>query len=163
MGGGSSKPEIQRKTYGSLDLDKFLGTWYEIAHVPSWFQRNCENAIAYYYREPDGTIRLLNTCYKGGMRQGSMQGTIRIPDPDSPSKLQVKFDAVTSVGWGDYWVYDVKYDSYAIVGNTSGQVWILSRSPTMTFCLFKDLSDKAFTLGFDVTQLKVDLNVLKKC
>lgn len=50
-----------------LDLDKYLGTWYELVHYPSWFQRNDNyNTMAVYGLNDDGTVSVHNSSIVQG-------------------------------------------------------------------------------------------------
>ena len=46
----------------SVDLDRYLGTWYEIDTIPQRFQKGCTGVTATYSLRPDGKIDLLNQC-----------------------------------------------------------------------------------------------------
>ena len=51
------------KTIASLDVPRYLGTWYEIAKFPNWFQKKCVgNTKAVYALKADGNLQVLNSC-----------------------------------------------------------------------------------------------------
>lgn len=143
--------------------DRFMGDWYEIAHIDNPIESGCDNAMAQYSRMPGSDlICILNTCYKGGIRQFSKSGVARV-DSDVSSKLALHFDGWGKDVWNEFWIYATDYFSYALVGNTKGYCWILSRQPVMTFCQYKDLRDQAQGLGFEVKKMKVNLGATVKC
>jgi apolipoprotein D and lipocalin family protein len=139
-----------------VDLERYLGTWYEIASFPHRFQQNCVATQATYTRRDDGRIRVENEC-----RDGSFEGEVRrvdgvawLADPDeSNAKLKVRFF------WpfrGDYWIIELDPDyRFAVVGHPSRDyLWILSRTRAMDPALYQDLLARAEALGFDVTRLE---------
>lgn len=60
----SAKSTAELKTVESVDLDRYLGTWYEIASYPAWFQKNCTAVKAEYSRRDDGLLSVVNSCRK---------------------------------------------------------------------------------------------------
>lgn len=46
----------------TFKLKSYLGKWYEIASVPAWFQKNCQNTTAEYSLRDDGNVQVKNTC-----------------------------------------------------------------------------------------------------
>lgn len=141
-----------------LDLESYLGKWYEIASIPQFFERKCvANTTAEYSLDEEERIKVLNSCDTKKKRM-SAEGRARPAGPDSNSKLEVTF--VKFMGWvflfsGDYWVLDVDQDySYAVVGNENADyAWILSREP---FLSVEKLESAASTLkenGYDLCDL----------
>jgi apolipoprotein D and lipocalin family protein len=51
----------------SVDLDRYLGRWYEIASYPAWFQKNCTAVTADYSLRDDGVIEVVNSCRKDSL------------------------------------------------------------------------------------------------
>ena len=50
-----------------VDLDRYLGTWFEIASYPAWFAKNCTGVTAEYSLREGGGISVVNRCYKGAL------------------------------------------------------------------------------------------------
>ena len=48
----------------SVDLQRYLGKWYEIASYPAWFQKDCTGSTAEYDLLPDGRIQVVNRCFE---------------------------------------------------------------------------------------------------
>lgn len=134
--GGPSPSNVQTVDY--VDLNRYLGTWYEIASIPQSFQRQCVgNTTAEYSLTKANTIKVLNSCdTKSGARK-TAEARAKIVDKDSNAKLKVTFvkifNWVYSFG-GSYWILDLAEDySYAVVGDpTTEYAWILSRTPQMS-------------------------------
>jgi apolipoprotein D and lipocalin family protein len=106
------------KTVDYVDVDRYLGLWYEQGSIPTFFQRNCERTTAEYSYNADKTIRVDNQCYRDGVKSGIIGEAY--PDPDdttkSNSKLKVKFGFLPFIK-GDYWIVRLDKDySYAVVG-----------------------------------------------
>ena len=84
-------PELQVVPY--VNLERYLGKWYEIARYPNWFEEGCFGSNALYEREKDRSIRVINQCRKGGP-QGELDeaiGKAIIVDNDTNAKLKVQF------------------------------------------------------------------------
>ena len=115
-----------------VDVERYLGRWYEIARLPNRFEENCEGVTADYARRDDGLIAVTNTCREGAPDgpAKAAKGRARIVDAASNAKLEVSFFGPF---WGDYWIIDLAPDySLAIVGEPEGRyLWILSRTPAI--------------------------------
>ena len=138
----------------SVDLDRYLGTWYEIARYPAWFQRDCTAVTAQYSLRDDGKIKVVNSCRKktldGKLKQAN--GRAKIIDDGSNAKLKVSFFGPF---WGDYWILDLDPDyNWAVVGMPSRKyLWILSRSPEMNQEIFDRIVSRLPELGYDPAKL----------
>ena len=141
-------------TVDYVDVDRYLGLWYEIARFPNRFEKNCEGVTAEYARRDDGKISVVNSCRKGATN-GALKvanGRARIVDQSSNAKLKVSFFGPF---WGDYWILELDEDySFAIVGEPSGRyLWILSRTPEVSSERMEAALMKLRTSGYDVSQL----------
>lgn len=134
-------------TVDSVDLNKYIGTWYEIAKIPNFFQDHCiKNTTANYKIDEDGDIIVLNSCIDEDGENDDAEGSAKVVDKKSNSKLEVSFVSFLGIRpfWGDYWILglDDNY-SYAVIGTPSRKYgWILSRSPKMN----RDDLEKCFKL-----------------
>lgn len=143
----------------ALDLDRYAGTWHEIAHLPMFFQRQCVGDItATYGRRADGDIDVLNSCRtREGVRDAA-SGVAR-PVAGTPGALEVSFvprwlSWVPGV-WADYWVIALDPDyRWAMVGGPDREyLWILSREPSMERALYDRLVADARARGYPVDDL----------
>ena len=154
LAGLDAPPRAEKETMTpvpTLDLQRYTGTWYEIARLPNPFQRKCARSVVVRYglRE-GGRLDVLNECAEADGRIRRASGVARLADPQGPpSKLKVRFapailSFIPSV-WGDYWVLDLAPDySYAVVGEPKGRyLWILSRSPRMPEPLYAEILGRA--------------------
>jgi apolipoprotein D and lipocalin family protein len=150
-------------TVASVDLPRYVGTWYEIGRLPNVFQRQClSDTTAQYAARPDGNIDVINRCRtagKGDSEFDTARGMARIIDPVSKAKLQVSFlpQALRwlPIGWGDYWVLELDPDyRWVMVGEPGLRyLWVLSRTPTLPPGTLESLLARARALGFPVEQM----------
>lgn len=145
-----------------LDLERYAGTWHEIARLPMFFQRNCKSDIkANYTLQPDGTVLVENSSINFEDKTISAQGVARRVDPKEPAKLQVRFApswlSWLPFVWADYWVIALDDDyKWAVVGQPGRKyLWILSRSPSLDKETFENLKAKAESMGYDLSTLIV--------
>ena len=128
-------------TVDQVDLDRYLGTWYEIASFPAWFQRGCTGVTAEYSMRDDGMIEVVNSCRKGSLDGKFKQSTgrARVVDTETNAKLKVSFFGPF---WGNYWIIGLDPDyQWAVVGVPNHKyLWILSRTPTMDPDLYEKTS-----------------------
>ena len=134
-----------------VDLDRYLGTWFEIARFDHRFERGCEDVTATYTRRQNGDIGVVNSCAKGGKTK-TISGHAWVPDPAVSGKLKVQFFWPFSA---PYWVLDLAPDyAWALVGSPDrSSCWILSRTPAISDELSRDLSARLRAKGFDPAKL----------
>ena len=143
----------------SVDLNQYLGKWYEIAAIPQSFQKNCVgNTTAEYSIAEDELIKVINSCDKAGGNREIAEGRAKVVDATTNAKLRVTF--VHFIFWifkfgGDYWIIDLAADySYAVVGHPDRTyAWILSRTPAMEVEQLKSIEMKIKSLGYDTCQI----------
>ncbi len=144
-------------TYGELEvvpyveLERYLGKWYEIAHLPARFQEGCNETTATYNLAKDGNISVLNECRKNGKLKQA-KGKAKVVDKTTGAKLKVTFFWPF---YGDYWIIKLGKDyDYAVVGTPDRKyLWILSRTAQMDNVLFSELTEFAKSKGFEVGKL----------
>jgi apolipoprotein D and lipocalin family protein len=145
-------PPLQ--TVESVDLQRYLGSWYEIASFPQSFQRGCTATTASYSMGEGGEIEVLNRCRKGALDgpEDSAKGRARVTDPTTNAKLEVSFFGRF---WGDYWVVDLgdEYE-YAVVGHPGRDyLWILSRTPQLAESTYAGIIDRLAVQGYEPDRL----------
>jgi apolipoprotein D and lipocalin family protein len=150
------------KTIVVLDVSRYLGTWYEIAKFPNWFQKKCvSNTKAVYSAKPDGNLRVLNSCKTAGGDISEAEGLARqIGSKDSP-KLEVRFApewlSFLPLVWGDYWVIDLdpQYQLAAVSDPRREYLWVLSRTPQLDPKVYADLLQRLKQQQFDIQKLEI--------
>ena len=137
-----------------VDLQRYLGRWYEIARYEQGFQKDCDAVTADYALRSDGKISVLNKCVKPNGKATQAEGRAKIVPDAGNAKLRVSFFGPF---FGDYWVLDRAEDySWSIVGEPSGRyLWLLSREAKPDKAAVDALIARAKALGYDVTMLRM--------
>ena len=150
---GAAPPPL--RTVPHVDLERYVGTWYEIASFPQWFQKGCTGTTATYSIRHDGTVDVLNHCALDSLdgKVKVARGRAKVVDHDSNAKLKVSFFWPF---WGDYWIVDLGHDyDYAVVGHPGRKyLWILSRTPTMADSVYSGIVERLRAQGYDTTRLQ---------
>jgi len=145
---------IDSHTVDSLEIEKYLGTWYEIARFPHSFEKNLSGVTATYSLRKDGKIRVVNQGYRGGLdgRLSRAVGKAKVPDPLQPGRLKVSFFLFF---YADYFVLELDREyQWAMIGSSSPNFfWILSRTPQMDEQVWSMLLDRAKDRGYDLAPL----------
>lgn len=158
----TQKKMIDYTVVRELSLQKYLGTWYEIARFDHSFERGLVGVTANYTMRDDGKIKVTNSGYKNSLDGEFSQaiGKAKIPDPiNEPAKLKVSFFLFF---YGDYFVLELDDDyQWAVIGSSSDKyLWILSRKPQMEEGLYEELLTKLKNRGYDISKLiKVEQKV----
>ncbi len=145
---------IDQTTVKELDLNRYLGTWYEIARFPHSFEKNLVGVTATYSLREDGKIKVLNQGYKNTL-DGELsvaEGKAKIPDKSQPGKLKVSFFWIF---YGDYHVLELDENyQYVMLGSSSDKYfWILCRTPQMDSATYEMLLEKARKRGYNLDKL----------
>ncbi len=148
----SAEPPLSVK---AVEVDRYIGRWYEIARYENWFEKGCEGVTAEYAKRPDGKITVLNTCREGDPagKEKIAKGVARVVDPPNNAKLKVSFFGPFE---GDYWVLDRADDySWSLVGEPSGRfLWILARAPKLDAAVKDDLIGRLQSRGYNTQALR---------
>lgn len=139
---------------GSVDLNRYVGTWYEIARFPHRFEKDLQCVSATYTLREDGRVTVLN---KGrSIKDNSLrtaEGVAWTPDPKTSAKLKVQFFWPFS---GNYWILDLDNEYQQVLIGEPGReyLWILARSKTLDEEVYLRLVQKASSMGFDTSKLE---------
>jgi apolipoprotein D and lipocalin family protein len=138
----------------SVDIPKFLGKWYEVAHTYNPRQKDCFVPTMEWVRKAD-KFSVIQACRKGsatGVPQ-SFTGAAKISDTKTNAKMDIAFFG--GVVRQEYWVLDHADDyAWALVGTPGGNfVWLLTRKPSVSAAEKADLVAKAKALGYDTAKL----------
>jgi apolipoprotein D and lipocalin family protein len=129
----SSNQEV--KVVNSVNLERYIGTWYEVASIPMRFQNKCTGNATAEYSLDDDLIAVVNSCDTKGERAVA-HARAKVTDPKTNAKLKVTFVKVFTwlffVG-GEYWILDLDEDySFAVIGDSKSKYgWVLSREPVI--------------------------------
>ena len=154
--------DVPVKTIPTLDVQRYLGTWYEVAKYPNWFQKKCiSNTKAVYSVRTDGNLKVLNSCKTADGDVSEAEGVARqIGGKDSP-KLEVRFApawlSFIPMVWGDYWIIDLdsQYQIAVVSDPRREYLWILSRSPQIDRKSYEDLLQRLQAQHYDVRKLEL--------
>jgi apolipoprotein D and lipocalin family protein len=151
----NQKYMIDNTVVNELDVQKYLGTWYEIARYDHSFERGLVGVTANYSMHDDGKIKVKNSGYKNSLDGKFSQavGKAKILDPvNKPAKLKVSFFLFF---YGDYYVMELDKDyQWAVIGSSSDKfLWILSRKPKMEKELYSELLERLKKRGYNVSKL----------
>jgi len=159
LGGcGLSDEELEKMdVVKNVNLERYMGTWYEIARFPHRFEKNLVGVTATYSLKPNGKVDVVNKGYKNALdgKPKKANAFAKVPDPAVKGRLKVFFF------WpfgADYLILELDKENYqyALVGSSSeNYLWILSRTPQMDPKTYDMLVSKAAQRGYDVSKLEM--------
>jgi apolipoprotein D and lipocalin family protein len=126
-------------TVASVDVPRYMGTWYEIAKYPNWFQKKCLSSTSATY---------------------SLGQARQLGRSDSP-RLQVRFAlawlSFLPMVWGNYWIIDLdpQYQWVVVSEPSREYLWVLSRTPELPAAAYQSLLDKLAAKGFDLQRIQL--------
>jgi apolipoprotein D and lipocalin family protein len=133
-------------------LDRYVGTWYELARFDHSFERGLENVSAVYTPQDKGRVGVLNRGFDSATgKWKEARAVARFRGDASVGDLEVSFFRPF---YGRYAVIALDPDyTWAIVSGGGNYLWLLSRTPTVSDSLRQDLIQRARDLGFDPARL----------
>ncbi len=142
------------ETVPFVDLNRYVGQWFEIARYPNRFQKGCVGSRATYTLRDDGKINVVNACYEGAPTGPlrSAKGKAWVVDTETNARLKVSFFWPFA---GDYWIIDLgpEYE-YAVVGHPKRKyLWILSRTPEMSEEVYQSILMRLQDQQYNTSQL----------
>lgn len=144
-----NEPTVNNATVPSININRYLGYWYEIARYDHVFERGMNYVMANYTLRDDGKIDVLNTSIKDGRAEDTkaVARTTQIP-----GLLKVTFfPPFTS----DYRILmvDDNYQYALVTGSTKNYLWILSRTPQLDDATLSLILSEAEGRGYDTNKL----------
>lgn len=146
-------------TVARVELARYQGTWYEIARMPMWFQRNCLRSQATYGLLETGEVSVLNECETAGGKE-SIRGRARTVDAKTNARLEVRFDNwfsvfIPSQPQGNYWILYLDGDYRTVIVGTPDRknLWIMARTPAIDEARYTELVGIVRGLGFETDKL----------
>jgi len=150
------KSTDELSTVSPVSLEKYAGTWYEIARLPNRFEKGLECVTATYTLKDNGKIEVINKGYKVGESNeiNKIKGVAWVPDKRFPGRLKVRFFWPFS---GKYYILDLDENyRYALIGEPSRKfLWVLSKDKQLDSNIYNSLLEKADQLGFDTARVIV--------
>jgi apolipoprotein D and lipocalin family protein len=142
-------PDLNTVDY--VNIEKYKGTWYEIARFEHFFEKGCKNVTATYTLKDNGNLKVINRCTDIENNEKKEASGVAYAVDITNSKLKVSFFRPF---YGDYYILDLADDySYALVGNPNRELlWILSRTKTISNKTKNKILEKLPALGFDANK-----------
>jgi apolipoprotein D and lipocalin family protein len=142
------------ETVNGFDLERYMGTWYEIARLDHRFERGLNQVTATYSLRDDGGVKVINRGFKvdkGDWDEAEGKAYFR-GDPDI-GELKVSFFGPF---YGDYNIVALDEEDYQwslVAGPSKSYLWILSRTPNLDSEVYSELISIASDAGFAVDDL----------
>lgn len=153
LGGCAGLPEGVQPVQ-DFTLERFLGTWYEIARLDHSFERGLSKVTAEYSLNDDGTVKVVNKGFSGQKgKWKSAEGKARFVESEDLGYLKVSFFGPF---YGSYIVAELDKETYQyalISGPNKKYLWLLARTPEMENGMKTRLIARAKDLGFAVDSL----------
>ncbi|NMB03927.1 MAG: lipocalin family protein [Tissierellia bacterium] len=159
MGLFGNKDKNNSKAICSVELERYVGKWFEIVRFPHTFEKDMQQVTATYTLKSNGKIEVCNAGIKNG-KKTQAKAIAWVPDPKCTGKLLVRF----------FWPFKSEYNiikldeenySYAVVTSSTNQyLWILSRQPSLPESIYSSLISFLVEEGFDTSKIiRVQQNI----
>jgi apolipoprotein D and lipocalin family protein len=143
------------RTVERVDIERFMGTWYVIAAIPTFIETDAFNAVESYRLDADGTVDTTFT-----FRKGAFDGPIKIYNPRG-----FIVDTNSNATWGMQFIWPIKaeylithlsddYGQTVIGRNKRDYVWIMARTPQIPEADYERIVAQLAAQGYDVTKLR---------
>lgn len=145
--------DAKYKAVTGFELDKYLGTWYEIARLDHSFERGLDKVYAEYSLREDGGLKVINHGFDTKKQKwNEAVGKAYFVETPDVGRLKVSFFGPF---YGAYTIVELDKTSYSYALVTGGDdyLWILSRTPQMSYIVKQHLIAKAKALGFETNKL----------
>jgi apolipoprotein D and lipocalin family protein len=137
-----------------FSLERYLGTWYEIARLDHRFERGLTQVTATYSMRDDGGVKVLNRGYKEKKSKWSdAEGKAYFVEEPDIGRLKVSFFGPF---YGAYNIIALEPENYSyalVIGNSTKYMWILARESVLEPEVLENLLTKARNLGFKTDEL----------
>ena len=143
---------MDKSTVKEFEIDKYLGTWYEIARFDHKFERGLQGVTTSYLRQNDGSIKVLNQGFYNSLKGKRFQAEGRAKLTNKTGILKVSFFWIL---YADYLIMELdKNYQWALIGSKSDNyLWILSKTPELKENTKSFILEKAIKRGYDVSKL----------
>ena len=137
-----------------FQLDRYLGTWYEIARLDHSFERGMEQVTAEYSLRDDGGVAVKNRGFLTAKKEWkqALGKAFFVEDPNT-GYLKVSFFGPF---YGSYVIFELDKEEYQyafVAGPDTSYLWLLARTPTVAPELVERFTTQAKELGFPVEEL----------
>jgi apolipoprotein D and lipocalin family protein len=153
---GCSMHSKNLKTVDNVDINKFMGDWYVIAHIPAFIEKNAYNAIESYSLNEDGTIATTFTFNKG-----DFYGPAKKYEPKG-----FVIAGTNNAEWGMQFLWPIKaqykivyldsnYENTIVARDALDYVWLMSREKSIAEDKLKDFIEKIKAMGYNIDNLRM--------
>jgi apolipoprotein D and lipocalin family protein len=153
LGGCLGMPESVSPVSG-FKLERYLGTWYEVARLDHSFERGLSRVTAEYRLRSDGGVSVLNRGYSQADQEWKeAEGKAYFVNTDSEGYLKVSFFGPF---YGSYVIFELDHDNYQyafVSGPDTDYLWLLSRTPVVSDKVLEKFTRMAKARGFDTSGL----------
>lgn len=138
-----------------VDLNRYAGHWFDIAHSPNFFQKKCVHSEATYAVIASDALSVRNTCFESSGKTSGIKGKATVQNPSEPAKLKVVFNIFAR---GDYWItgLDADYQWALVSGPGKKSIFILARQAPMNPELLSKILTQMKQQGYDTQHLVFD-------
>ena len=138
----------------NFEIERYLGTWYEIARLDHSFERGLDNVTAEYVRRDDGGIEVINRGFdKDKNTWAQAVGKAYFTGDNKTGQLRVSFFGPFYSGYNIIELDNDQYQYALVCGPNRNFLWVLSRTSKLAPSIREQLLTKAERLGFDVNKL----------
>ncbi len=152
---GCAARQAPLETVDHVDIGRFMGDWYVIAHIPTFLEDQAYNAVESYSLDPDGTIATTFT-----FREGGFDGAPKRYEPRG-----FVMDDGSNAVWGMRFVWPIKADyriiylddqyQVTVVGrNQRDYVWLMAREPGLSEAELAPALRTIEEAGYDLSLLR---------
>ncbi|MFT4584824.1 MAG: apolipoprotein D and lipocalin family protein [Gammaproteobacteria bacterium] len=142
------------KAVRNFELERYLGTWYEIARLDHRFERGLSQVSAEYSRRDDGGVRVINSGYNPEDREWERaEGKAYFVDSPDIGRLKVSFFGPFYGAYNIVALDEERYDYSMVISSNMSYLWILARQPTLDSNILAELVARASELGFNTDEL----------
>ena len=150
--GCSAVDEIKTEPY--VDLERFMGEWYVVASVPTFFEKEAHNPKESYRLNDEGNIETTFSFYEDS--------------PDGEKKIYKPTGYIhnkeTNAEWRMQFVWPFKMPfliitldedyEYTVIGYPSRKyVWIMARKPQMSDEVYRTIIGDLEEIGYDISKI----------
>ena len=140
-----------------VDTAKYMGDWYVIANIPTYFEKGAHNAVeSYKWNEADQRIDV-DFHYNKNSADGEVK---HIPQKafiyDEKSHAEWRVQPIWPLKFA-YLIIDIAPDySYTVVGVPNRKnLWIMARKPSMDPSVLASIKQKVATVGYDLSKIEM--------
>ncbi len=142
-------------TVATVDLDRYMGRWYVISHVPNFLENGKVGTSDIYARRADGKFDANFAFRKGSLSapEQEWKGVATIAERATNAAWKVQFVWPLAA---DYLILELDPDyKWAVVASRGGKwLWVLARETTLPDAVYRDIEGRVTRRGLDAAKLR---------